>query len=189
MGSIPNGVAPSTLFALVSYIPDPLALFLDELRLELDSACKPHAHVTILPPRPVCNKESVAVEELAERTRNFVSFDVDLGEVAKFDGSDVIYISVETGLDEIHRMHDALNHGAVCFKEKYSFHPHITLAQNIEKERVEALHELARQRWAEYQGPRSFGVENLAFVRNGCGSEWIDLAIISLAKPVECLTP
>ena len=37
-------------FALVSYIADPLAGFLDDLRVELTPDCNPHAHVTILPP-------------------------------------------------------------------------------------------------------------------------------------------
>lgn len=189
MGSIPNGAPPSTLFALVSYIPDPLALFLDRLRLEMDPGCKPHAHVTILPPRPVRCQESAAAEELEKRTRDFRSFEVQLGEVDMFQGSEVIFISVRTGWNELNDLHDALNHGTVYFSEKYSFHPHITLAQNIDHESVEPLREIARQRWAEYKGPRSFWVEELAFVRNGFGCEWVDLSNISLPKPVECLAP
>ncbi len=189
MGCIPNGAPPSTLFALVSYIPDPLALFLDRLRLEMDPGCKPHAHVTILPPRPVRCQECAAAEELERRTRNFVSFEVQLGEVEMFEGSEVIFIGVKTGSHELNDLHRALNHGTVCFDEKYSYHPHITLAQNIDHELVASLRDLARQRWEEYQGPRSFWVEELAFVRNGFGCEWVDLANISLPKPVECLAP
>ena len=40
-------------FALVSYIPEPLAGFLDRLRQELVPNCFLRAHVTILPPRPI----------------------------------------------------------------------------------------------------------------------------------------
>ena len=41
------------VYALVIYIPDPLGRFLDHLRRELVPAYKPHAHVSVLPPRPL----------------------------------------------------------------------------------------------------------------------------------------
>lgn len=189
MGCTSNGATPSTQYALVSYLPDPLGLFLDRLRLEMDSGCKPHAHVTILPPRPITGKQSVAAEELERGARNFVAFEVHLGKIAIFKDSDVIYLGIKAGWDELRHMYQALNHGAVTFQEPYPYHPHITLAQNIDHAQVKPLGEMARQRWAEYRGPRSFWVEELAFVRNNPGCEWIDLANISLPKPVECLAP
>ena len=48
-----GGAQRINLFALVVYIPDPLAGFLDDLRKELVANCLPRAHVTILPPRPL----------------------------------------------------------------------------------------------------------------------------------------
>src|SRR5438045_1559872 len=33
-------------FALVSYLPEPLAQYLDDLRRQLTPDCKPHAHLT-----------------------------------------------------------------------------------------------------------------------------------------------
>jgi hypothetical protein len=41
------------VFALVIYIGDPLGRFLDDLRRELSPQCNPHAHVSVLPPRPL----------------------------------------------------------------------------------------------------------------------------------------
>ena len=49
-------------FALVAYIPDPLGRFLDDLRVELTPDCKPRAHVTILPPRPLCDDLSSTIQ-------------------------------------------------------------------------------------------------------------------------------
>ena len=49
-------------FALVSYIPEPLAGFLDRLRQELVPNCFLRAHVTILPPRPICSSPEAAWE-------------------------------------------------------------------------------------------------------------------------------
>ena len=53
-------------FALVSYLSDPLASFLDRLRLDLDPKCSPHAHVTILPPRPMTCEIRDALNQLAD---------------------------------------------------------------------------------------------------------------------------
>src|ERR1035438_9490908 len=41
------------VFALVIYIHDPLGSFLDDLRRQLVPGCNPHAHVSVLPPRPL----------------------------------------------------------------------------------------------------------------------------------------
>ena len=41
------------VFALVIYIPGPLGKFLDDLRRELVPSYNPHAHVSVLPPRPL----------------------------------------------------------------------------------------------------------------------------------------
>jgi 2'-5' RNA ligase len=145
--------------------------------------CKPKAHVTILPPRPLKGIPSLAAEELDKMARNFAAFEVELGDVKKFEGSEVIYVDVVKGREELLRMYEALNRGAVTFEERYPYHPHITLAQDLKSDDVKRLHELARRRWAEYKGPRSFPVEMLAFVRNRGGALWDDLANIPLLVP------
>ncbi len=185
MGCISNGSTAEPQFALVSYIPDPLGIFLDDLRREMVPECQPKAHVTILPPRPVIGKPSVAAEQMERLTRNFLSFEVELGEIDKFEASDVIYVGVTRGQEELRSMYRALNRGPVEFKEKYEYHPHITLAQYIPRDDVSRLHELARRRWAEYRGSRSFPVDILAFVRNSGGTLWDDLANISLLVPTQ----
>ena len=40
--------------------------------------------------------------------------------------------------------------------------------------------ELARRRWAEYRGPRTFRAERAVFVQNTAGNCWVDLAEYSL---------
>ena len=49
-------------YALVSYIPDPLRRFLDDLRRELVPGCVPAAHVTVLPPRPLSGTVEEAID-------------------------------------------------------------------------------------------------------------------------------
>ena len=135
MGCNTNGGAP-TQFALVSYIADPLGLFLDRLRLEMVPGCKPHAHVTILPPRPVSGQASVAAEELERRLNGFSAFEVGLGDIAVFPASHVIFLSIEKGATELREMYATLNRGNVAFEEPFPYHPHITLAQKFDPAQV-----------------------------------------------------
>lgn len=167
-------------FALVSYIPDPLGGFLDRLRLELVPSCSPHAHVTVLPPRPIATDPVFAARELSSFARSFEAFDVELGEVEVFPVSQVIYVGVRRGEKQLREMYHALNRGSVAYREQFPYHPHITLAQNFEIRDVERLVKIATQRWAEYCETRSFHVQHLDFVKNIYGSHWTDLASIEL---------
>jgi 2'-5' RNA ligase len=167
-------------FALVAYIPDPLRKFLDDLRQELVPGCLPRAHVTILPPRPLSGPPSAAIEMVRARIPDFSSFEVELGEVAVFDASDVVYIEIKEGRDELLQMHRALNTGPLKFDAQYPYHPHITLAQDLTHEQAAELAEIARRRWSEYRYSRVFPVESLVFVQNTSRNRWTDLAYFQL---------
>src|SRR5438105_2991862 len=78
-------------YALVSYIPDPMAGFLDRLRQELVPNCFLRAHATILPPRPICSKPREAWDRLCFEATRFEPFDVELTGVEVFPVSDVIH--------------------------------------------------------------------------------------------------
>jgi 2'-5' RNA ligase len=176
-----NGVQTSaTQFALVSYIPDPLGNFLDRLRLDLVPGCSPHAHVTILPPRPISADESKAADELLENAESFSGFDIELGDVEIFPVSKVIYIGIARGERELREMYRALNRGAVAYKEPFPYHPHVTLAQNFPLEDLDHLASRAAIRWENYRFARTFSVHCLDFVKNLRGNSWTDLANIQL---------
>ncbi len=168
-------------FALVSYIPDPLGSFLDTLRLELVPNCSPHAHVTVLPPRPIHGCPEDAAEEIERLSHPFSEFEVELGDMEMFPQSRVIYIGLRRGAEELHEMYRSLNRGAVDYCERYPYHPHITIVQNVDPEFVPAMFDKAVKRWAEYTGPRTFPVKSLDFVKNLQGSCWKDLASIELS--------
>ena len=65
-------------FALVSYIPEPLAGFLDRLRQELVPNCFLRAHVTILPPRPISSSPEAAWETVRTLAPRFAPFEVEM---------------------------------------------------------------------------------------------------------------
>ena len=175
MHSEPDGARPQSLYALVMYLPDPLGGFLDDLRLELVPGCNPHAHISVLPPRPLPVAPEAAIEEARATVGGFAPFDIELGQIEKFDVTDVIYISVEGGAEQLRQMHRSLNRGALAFPEPFAYHPHVTLAQEIEADQVETLLALAARRWREFRGPSRFRAESTMFVRSTRGNQWIDL--------------
>src|SRR6185437_13448775 len=118
-------------FALVAYISDPLARFLDDLRLELTPGARPHAHVTILPPRPLYEELKDTVQKIAENIKGSAPFRIDLGEIEIFESSRVIYLGLVRGVNELRRLYTALNCGCIQYTENFPYHPHITIAQNI----------------------------------------------------------
>lgn len=168
------------VFALVIYIADPLGRFLDDLRRELAPEYNPHAHVSVLPPRPL----PAAWEEASEQARSLMEvkspFDVELTDIGIFPITNVIYVEVGKGGSELKDMHRALNTGPLGFDEPFLYYPHVTLAQEIPPARVAEVHELARKRWREFRGNRVFRADRTTFVQSTLRNCWIDLAEYSL---------
>jgi 2'-5' RNA ligase len=171
-------------FALVSYIHGRLAAFLDRLRYELKPGCRLRSHVTILPPRPVDLNVDESIRQIKAEGEECTPFKVALGNVAIFPKSNVIYLTIKNGVNELHALHENLNSGQLEYDGPFPYHPHITLAQDLTHEEAEALAKIARARWAEYDGPREFNVEELCFVRSVKTGVWQDLANVDLAEPV-----
>lgn len=175
MGCSDNGFVRIDQYALVSYIPEPLGKFLDLLRLRLAPECRPHAHVTILPPRKLHGSAECAESELRDIASHFHSFEGRLAGVKMFEATKVIYLEVDRGCQELREMHQQFNTGCLDFAEPYNFHPHITLAQNLPPERVDEILQIARQDWSEWKGLSTFPVEELSFVQNTEEGIWLDL--------------
>lgn len=172
-----NGVRnPINSFALISYLPEPLAGFLDSLRCELVPQCDAKTHVTVLPPRPLASGlPENAWKGLSNGLDCFPPIRVELGSIEVFAGTNVIYLSIGAGFRELEQMHVALNQGPLAFDEPYEYHPHVTLAQHLLPEQVEAAAALARRRWWEFPYSHSFTVDRLTFVQNTEQNRWVDL--------------
>jgi hypothetical protein len=164
------------VFALVIYIGDPLGRFLDDLRRELSPQCNPHAHVSVLPPRPLSVDWREASEQVRLLTEGWAPFDVELADIGIFPVTNVVYVEVGKGAAGLESMHSAMNTGPLGFKEPFPYHPHVTVAQEIPLAHVTEVHELARARWREFAGQRTFRAERATFVQNTLENYWIDLA-------------
>jgi hypothetical protein len=183
----PNGVLSRipaeqrlNVYAVVIYIPDPLGHFLDDLRRKLVPGCTPHAHVSVLPPRPLAVDWQVASEQVRNCAANWAPFDVELGSVRIFPVTNVIYLELGKGAQDMFRIHEAMNSQALAFDEPFAYHPHITLAQEIAPGEVAAVNRKAEELWNAYTGPRSFRAERTVFVQNTLNNCWIDLAESSI---------
>lgn len=171
-------------FALVRYVPEPLASFLDKLRAEISPGCNLRAHLTVLPPRPLDIDPEGAWKEIRQRFQTLAPFIVELEQVRVFEVTEVVYLSVGAGMHELRRLHQRLNQGRAIFAEPYKYHPHITLGQELPAEQLAWVIDLAGHRWREYSGPRQFSVDRLTFVQNQAGRGWSDLAESELRPPV-----
>ncbi|MGH9658633.1 MAG: 2'-5' RNA ligase family protein [Bryobacteraceae bacterium] len=181
MQAHPNGRDRLNCFALVAYIPDPLGKFLDDLRRELVPGCVPHAHVTILPPRPLSSAVDGAIPILRGLASDFPPFEIEAVSIEVFPVTDVVYVEVGIGGAQLHQMHDVMNSGPAGFHEPFDYHPHITLAQELTRDRSVECAAIARRRWAEFPHSRRFTADKLWFVQNTVDNRWIDLAQFSLA--------
>jgi 2'-5' RNA ligase len=171
-----NGAERINLFALVIYIPDPLARFLDDLRKELTPGCLPRAHVTILPPRPLIFSVDAATERARSIVSGFAPFDILLGGVEIFQSTDVIYIGIKDGEQELRDLYRTLNTGSLASDEQYPFQPHITLAQDLIPGHVQEILELARKRWSACPHSRRIRADRAFFVQSKDDGTWADLA-------------
>jgi 2'-5' RNA ligase len=163
-------------YALVIYIAGPLGAFLDDLRRELVPGYNPHAHVSVLPPRPLQADWRDASKQARSLAEGWTPFDVELTEIGIFPVTNVIYIEIGKGASDLASMHRAMNQGPLGFDEPFPYHPHSTLAQGIPTGLVTEVYELARGRWRDFRGNRTFRADSAVFVQSTLRNCWIDLA-------------
>jgi 2'-5' RNA ligase len=179
MPSEPPPGSRINLFSLVTYLPEPLAEFIDHLRGELVPGCKLRAHVTHLVPRPLRDPDAANdhIREVFSRTE---PFELHMGDIGIFTMSSVVYVTLTAGFERMKEVHGELNQGPAEFNEPYPYHPHITLAQQISPAQVPAVFEHAHYRWAEFRHRRAFLVDRAVFVQATNLQTWIDLEEHSL---------
>jgi 2'-5' RNA ligase superfamily len=182
--ALPGEYQTLSQFALVAYIPDTLGSFLDGLRLHLTPGCKPRAHVTVLPPRPLHYEVAETIRQIDEILKEAAPFRIELGEIEIFKASHVVYLGIARGETELRQLYGALNRGCLSYTEPFLYHPHITIAQNIAPEEATHLAGVAKEWWAGYRGPRGFDVSGFSFVQHVAPSIWADIAALPVGVPV-----
>lgn len=167
------------LYALVTYLPNPLGAYLNSLRRELVPDCHLRAHVTVLPPRNLASREA-GWRFLQREIADFSPIEIELGDIEVFPVTSVIYLSIKRGRRELIALHDHLSHYDLAFNEPFEFHPHITLAQGLTGDELAAGVEHARRRWKAFKSSRSFTLDSMTFVHSSVRNEWMDLGEVTL---------
>ena len=167
-------------YALVAYIPDPLGSFLDDLSRTLVPGCCAHAHVTLLPPRHLNGSVEQALEVLSAQSRTIAPFELQITDIEIFNVTSVIYANIGLGRERLLELHKQLNIGALHYRERFAFHPHVTVAIDTEHEDITELADEARRRWWEYSHSRRFTVESFNLVHNVAMKDWEEIAVYDL---------
>ena len=171
---------PINQYAVVTYIPDRLGEFLNRLRQELVPGSTGLAHVTVLPPRRLQVSNGEAADWIGGHLQGAHAFPIGVAEVQVFELTDVIYAEIGTGREALLDLHYKLAAEALSFSEQYPYHPHVTLAQNIDRTVVPEMFAYAQSRWHEYRHERAFLLDRITFVQNTEQNHWLDLACYQL---------
>jgi len=173
----------SLLYAAIAYVRSPVGIFVEQLRRELHPAhTHADAHLTILPPRPLCGTELQALDLLTEVCRATAPFEITMGDVETFlPVTPTVFIRVARGAYRLRELRESLNLGALCFQEPWPYMPHLTIVKADCDDEVPRVLEIARQRWSEYSDTRKIRISKLSFVK-GTGERWVDLATVQLGK-------
>jgi 2'-5' RNA ligase len=170
-------------YALVAYVRGPAGELVENLRRELHPDL-PHigAHLTILPPRPLLDTETSALQQLERICSQEEPFEVQLGPVETFVPiTPTVFICVDS-VSRMCSLHKRLNEGVFAFKEEWPYIPHLTIAKMTDEQSAQNAFEIASRRWNQFQGSRRVLVEKLTFVREDAQNCWVDLAPIPLGR-------
>jgi len=174
---------PSSRYALVTYVRNPVGEFVTELRRELHpTLAHMPAHLTILPPRELMGSEEAALGFLEEACSRVVPFSVELGDVETFlPTTPTVFIQVKRAAYRMRELHDQLCGRGLNCEENWPYIPHLTIMKTETDALAESACALARERWAQFAGRRQVDVEELVFVREN-GNCWQDLAPVPLGR-------
>ena len=169
-------------YAIVAYVAGPIARFADRLRGDLDADAGNHAHITILPPRPLPCPDSEAIQFARPLVSRFKPFEVEIGGVEAFQPTQVIHLSLTRGRHELIAMHNLLNTGCLFQSETYQYTPHITLGHQLPDGAFDRCLETSRRRWQEFGDTVPLRIDTLTFVRQRTELSWEDLAELALGR-------
>lgn len=171
-------------FALVCYVPEPLGSAIGKLAGDLSGGNRPEAHITILPPRPLRRPLEDVSSALKSMLEQLPVFDVNLSEVCRFDGTNVLYLNLVEGDEIVHRLHDTLNTGVLAYDEPFEFRPHLTLTEPLPEADVDAVQSRAELLWKSFI-VRRFPVNEIVFLCSAPGDprgQWRRYWSIALRK-------
>jgi len=172
------------IFGVIVPVPDNLSLLADRVRRPYDPNFRLIGpHVTVLPPRPLSlTRRQVleAVKRVAERTP---PFHLRLGKVKTFRPvTPVVFVGFRRGADDLERLHRRLSRAPLRGPESFPYVPHLTLAQDLDDDRLRKALALSRKIFASSTALQPWPADSLAVVEWRSASRWITLDPLSLSR-------
>jgi 2'-5' RNA ligase len=132
---------PRVRLASALLVPQPFAREIEGLRRSLgDDIERLPTHLTLVPPVNVRVGDLPAVfAQLRAAGAAITPFSVTLGPAVTFQPvNPVVYLEVGGDVDAVHAIRSGVFAGALHRKLSYDFVPHVTIAENLAPERIEA---------------------------------------------------
>jgi len=170
------------LFALVSYIPEPLGSTLDGLKTPRNSERASPAHITLLPPRPLRTDPLQAYQRIREVLAGFPAFELELTEICRFPTTNVLYLAVGKGHEQIREIYRALNHGEFFHREEFDFLPHLTLAYTSDPTAAEDIRLRLEEAWNQVRHLQPFIIDRAVFLSRTADGNWNQCGEHSLSE-------
>lgn len=171
------------LIALVCYVPEPLFSALRDIRVALNSSYSALPHITVLPPRPLSASADAVLDYVEAILSEYSVFAIELTHLSAFPATNVLYLEVDTGSDQLRQMHTALDTGELNYPETYEFTPHVTVAGPFESDALPGLFKTANELWALNDSSSRFEVRELVMLGLGPGeSQWVPLRSFTLKR-------
>lgn len=149
----PCGPDEERIGVLVS-IPEPWMTELSELRVQFgdtQGAVTP-AHVTILPPTTIkkADRERVRAHLQAVASQQ-TPFRISLDGTGSFRPvSPVVFLNIDKGFQQLIDLEDEVRSGILDTPRRFPFHPHVTIAQQVDEQRLDESEESCATFQAEW---------------------------------------
>ena len=132
---------------VVIAIPEPWVTQLTDLRLslgDLQGSMVP-AHITLVPPIPVAvDEREEVIRHLRSIAQQHSPFRMRLKGTDSFRPvSQVAFLNVDEGADSCRSLADDLRSGPLDFDQRFPYHPHVTLAQDVDEPALDLALDMA----------------------------------------------
>ncbi|HET6877087.1 MAG TPA: 2'-5' RNA ligase family protein [Jatrophihabitans sp.] len=184
------GDADAVMVGVAIAIPQPHARVLTKWRSQVGdpAADLVFPHVTLLPPTPVPAAELARVEaHLSAAAAAHDPFPMHLAGTGTFrPTSPVVFIQVAMGVAQCERLEQSIRRGPLARELAFPYHPHVTVAQEIDDEGLDEAYEGLSTFVAR------FPVESFVLFSRDPDGSWTWRTEFPLGGPVgdaECASP
>ncbi|MDQ6937476.1 MAG: 2'-5' RNA ligase family protein [Actinomycetota bacterium] len=127
-------------------------------------------HVTLLPPTPVDRAEVRSIcRRLGEVAAANAPFPMHLSGTGTFRPlSQVVFVQVATGIAQCELLEAAIRRGPLGRPREFPFHPHVTVAHDLEDEALDDVYDALGAFVAR------FTVDRFTLFRRATGGAWVE---------------